>query len=76
MSAGAPPAVAASPRSALLTLTVPYGLIGVMLAAFLGWILACSMQETRGMFWAWFVHFWQDVLIFSFLAVGSITPGG
>jgi hypothetical protein len=55
---------------------VPYGLIGVLLAGFLGWILARSMVETRGMLWAWFVHFWQDVLIFSFLAVGSITAGG
>lgn len=55
---------------------VAYGLIGVLLAGFLGWILARSMQQTRGMFWAWFVHFWQDVLIFSFLAVGSITAGG
>jgi hypothetical protein len=55
---------------------VPYGLIGVLLAGFLGWILARSMVETRGMLWAWFVHFWQDVLIFSFLAVGTITPGG
>lgn len=55
---------------------VPYGVIGVLLATFLGWILAKSMQETRGMFWAWFIHFWQDVWIFSFMALGSITPGG
>jgi hypothetical protein len=26
--------------------------------------------------WAWFVHFWQDVWIFSFLAAGHITAGG
>ncbi len=55
---------------------VPYGIVGVILATFLGWILAKSMQETRGLFWAWFIHFWQDVWIFSFLAIGSITPGG
>lgn len=55
---------------------VPYGVVGVVLATFLGWILARSMQETRGMFWAWFIHFWQDVWIFSFLAIGSIIPGG
>lgn len=55
---------------------VPYGVIGVLLATFLGWILAKSMQETRGMFWAWFIHFWQDVWIFSFMALGSIIPGG
>jgi hypothetical protein len=55
---------------------IPYGLIGVALAWFLGWILAKSMLETRGLAWAWFIHFVQDVLIFSFLALGAITPGG
>jgi hypothetical protein len=55
---------------------VPYGVVGVILATFLGWILARSMQETRGLFWAWFIHFWQDVWIFSFMAIGSIIPGG
>lgn len=55
---------------------VPYGVVGVLLAAFLGWILGKSMLETRGMFWAWFIHFWQDVWIFSFMVIGSITPGG
>jgi len=55
---------------------VPYGVIGVLLAAFMGWLLAKSMQETRGLFWAWFIHFLQDVWIFAFLAIGSIIPGG
>jgi hypothetical protein len=55
---------------------VPYGLVGVALAWFLGWILARSMLETRGLWWAWFIHFVQDVLIFGFMAVGAITPGG
>jgi hypothetical protein len=55
---------------------VPYGVIGVLLAWFLGWILARSMLETRGLTWAWFIHFVQDVLIFSFMAIGAITPGG
>jgi hypothetical protein len=55
---------------------VPYGVIGVVMAGFLGWFLGKSMLETRGLWWAWFIHFWQDVLIFSFLAIGSITPGG
>jgi Type II CAAX prenyl endopeptidase Rce1-like len=55
---------------------VPYGLIGVAMAFVLGWLLGRSMLETRGLFWAWFLHFWQDVWIFSFLALGSITPGG
>jgi hypothetical protein len=55
---------------------VPYGLVGVALAWFLGWILARSMLETRGLAWAWFIHFVQDVLIFGFMAIGAITPGG
>ena len=55
---------------------VPYGLVGVAMAFALGWLLGRSMLETRGLFWAWFIHFWQDVLIFSFLAIGSIRPGG
>jgi hypothetical protein len=55
---------------------VPYGYVGVLLAGFLGWLLAKSMLETRGLFWAWFIHFWQDVWIFSFMAVGLVVPGG
>ncbi len=55
---------------------IPYGVIGVVMAGFLGWFLGKSMLETRGLWWAWFIHFWQDVLIFAFLAIGSITPGG
>jgi len=55
---------------------IPYGIAGVLMAAFLGWLLGKSMLETKGFFWAWFIHFLQDVLIFSFLAIGSVTPGG
>jgi hypothetical protein len=55
---------------------IPYGIVGVVLAWFLGWILAKSMHETRGLTWAWFIHFLQDVLIFGFLASGEIKPGG
>lgn len=55
---------------------VPYGIVGILMATFLGWILGKAMVETRGFFWAWFIHFLQDVMIFSFMAIGSITPGG
>lgn len=55
---------------------VPYGVIGVIMASFLGWFMGKAMLETRGFFWAWFIHFLQDVLIFSFMAIGSIVPGG
>jgi membrane protease YdiL (CAAX protease family) len=42
----------------------PGGIPGVLLAGFLGWLLAKSIVETRGIFWAWFIHFLQDVIIF------------
>lgn len=55
---------------------VPYGAVGVVMAGCLGWLLGKSMLETGGFFWAWFIHFWQDVLIFTFLALGSVVVGG
>jgi membrane protease YdiL (CAAX protease family) len=55
---------------------VPYGILGVLMAGVLGWLLGKSMLETKGFFWAWFIHFLQDVLIFSFTAIGSVVPGG
>ena len=49
----------------------PSGPIGVVMAGFAGWIWARSMIETRGFVWAFFIHMVQDVVIFSFLAVGA-----
>ncbi len=43
----------------------PGGPIGAIMATFLGWLLAKSMLETKGIFWAWFIHFLQDVLIYT-----------
>jgi uncharacterized protein len=43
----------------------PGGFPGVLMAGLLGWLLAKSMQETRGFFWAWLIHFIQDVVIIS-----------
>jgi len=45
-------------------LGTPGQLIGVLAASFLGWFLAKSVLETKGLGWAWFVHFLQDVIIF------------
>lgn len=42
----------------------PGGILGALMAAFLGWLLARSVVETRGVFWAWFIHFLLDILIF------------
>jgi membrane protease YdiL (CAAX protease family) len=55
---------------------VPYGLVGVVMAGILGWLLGKSMLETKGFSWAWFIHFLQDVMIFSFMAIGSVVAGG
>ena len=56
--------------SALIFGTVHYwgnpgGVAGVLVAGFLGWFLAKSILETKGIFWAWIIHFAQDVIIFS-----------
>jgi hypothetical protein len=48
---------------------VPNGIIGVLLSAFLGWFLGKSLLETRGFFWAWFIHFLPDIVIFTFYAI-------
>ena len=41
----------------------PGGILGVLVAAFLGWFLTKSILETKGIFWAWWIHFLQDVII-------------
>ena len=42
---------------------MPSGIIGVILAGLLGYVLSKSIQETNGIFWAWLIHFLQDVII-------------
>jgi membrane protease YdiL (CAAX protease family) len=42
---------------------MPSGIIGATLAGILGFVLAKSMYETNGFFWAWFIHFIQDLII-------------
>ncbi len=44
---------------------VPGGPIGALMAGFLGWLLARSIQDVRGIGWAWIIHVCQDVLIFT-----------
>lgn len=43
----------------------PGGIPGVLMAGFLGWFAAKSIGETDGFFWAWLIHFLQDVVIFT-----------
>lgn len=46
---------------------VPNGIFGVIISAYLGYFLAKSMQETRGFYWAFLIHFLLDVVILFFL---------
>lgn len=51
----------------------PGGLLGGLLSIFMGWILGKAMVETRGLFWAWWIHFLSDVAIFVFLAASLVS---
>jgi len=53
---------------------MPSGIIGATMAGFLGLVLAKSIYETNGLFWAWTIHFLQDVIIFSTLYLLSVKP--
>jgi len=48
---------------------MPGGVAGVLMAAFLAFLLSKSITETRGLFWAWFIHFLQDFVIFTALFI-------
>lgn len=48
-------------------LGTPGKIPGVILAGFLAWFLAKSIHETKGFFWAWLIHFMQDVIIMTAL---------
>lgn len=45
----------------------PGGPIGVLMSSILGWYLARSMYETRGMLSSWIIHAMQDFVIFSLI---------
>jgi hypothetical protein len=51
---------------------IPGGILGGILSIFMGWILSKAMVETRGFFWAWWIHFLSDVVIFSFLTLSLL----
>jgi membrane protease YdiL (CAAX protease family) len=48
---------------------VSAGIIWVVFAGFLGWLMGRSMLETKGAFWAWLIHFMEDIPIFFFMAI-------
>lgn len=51
---------------------IPGGILGGILSIFMGWILSKAMVETRGFFWAWWIHFLSDIVIFSFLTLSLL----
>ncbi len=50
----------------------PPGVIGLLMTGFLAWLLGKSMLETKGFFWAWFIHFLPDVVIFFSYAIAWV----
>lgn len=50
----------------------PPGVIGFLMTGFLAWLLGKSMLETKGFFWAWFIHFSADVIIFASYAIAWV----
>ena len=50
---------------------MPNGIIGATMAGVLGFVLAKSVLETNGFFWAWIIHFIQDVIIIGTLFLMS-----
>jgi membrane protease YdiL (CAAX protease family) len=47
----------------------PGSIPGVLMAGYLGYISAKSMVETRGIIWAFLIHFIGDVIIYAFWAM-------
>ncbi len=49
---------------------------GVLMAAFLGWVMAQSVLDTGGLGWAWAIHVAQDVPIIAMQLVVASTESG
>lgn len=49
----------------------PSGVTGVLMAGFMGWLLAMSLVETQGLLIAWAIHFVQDVVIITSMILMS-----
>ena len=50
---------------------MPSGVVGAVMAGFLGWLLALSLIETQGFLIAWAIHFAQDVVIITSMILMS-----
>jgi len=49
---------------------------GVLMAGFLGWVMAQSVLDTGGLGWAWMIHVAQDVPIIAMQLVVASTESG
>ena len=47
----------------------------IIFPALLGYLLARSTLETRGIAWSWRIHIAMDVLIFGALALAAVGQG-
>lgn len=47
----------------------PPGLVGFALTGFLAFLMGKSILETKGLFWAWFIHLLPDIVIFASYAI-------
>ena len=50
----------------------PPGMIGFLMTGFLAWLLGKSVLETKGLFWAWLIHFLPDVVIITSYALAFV----
>ena len=50
----------------------PGGVPGLLMTAFVGYLLGKSMLETHGSFWALFTHMLADIPIFVLYALASV----
>ncbi len=50
----------------------PPGLLGFALTGFLAFLMGKSILETKGLFWAWFIHLLPDVVIFASYAIAWV----
>lgn len=53
---------------------MPSGIVGAVMAGFLGWLLALSLIETQGFLIAWAIHFVQDIVIITSIILMSNKP--
>lgn len=51
----------------------PSGIIGVIMAGVLGYVLSKATYETKGLAIAWTIHFVQDIIIFTALFMMNLT---